>query len=310
MATIIKLILSVLLVLSCSACKSEVEPNIDYQEDTYRHLVLEGKEYKYNSHLVNFLVIGTDTSNDDIGQSDFIGLLSFDRENEEINFLMLSRNAYVPIKVFDVSGEFIDWSNNHLALSYAYGKDAKSASYLTSDAVSRLLNDIPIRYITSFNLNGIEDIHDVVGTLDVVIPDDSLVFSNPSWTKGTTITLTSDNVESFVRTRDIKEDFTNVNRMLRQKTYLLAYVDTVKTLLNEDFDKHALKLEKVLSNSFTNFDLSEVEAFADMLMTYKWNTDSFYELPGNEEVGSFHDRFIVDEEALIYLVRDLFYIEK
>ena len=80
--------------------------------------------------------------------------------------------------------------------------------------------------------------------------------------------------------------------------------------LNEDFDKHALKLEKVLSNSFTNFDLSEVEAFADMLMTYKWNTDSFYELPGNEEVGSFHDRFIVDEEALIYLVRDLFYIEK
>ena len=113
-----------------------------------------------------------------------------------------------------------------------------------------------------------------------------------------------------MRIRDVSEDFTNVNRMARQKTYLLAYVNKLKEILASDFNGAAGKLEGVLAESFTNFDLSEVEAFANMLMTYQWDENSFYELPGVEEKGMFHDKFIVDEDALLRLIADLFYIEK
>lgn len=310
MATIIKLLLCLGMVLGLTGCSHEAFDDVEIEQNTYRRMELNGKKYKYNTHLVNFLIVGTDTKDETIGQSDFIGLLIFDRQNEKISFLTLSRNAYVPIKLYDAEGKFMDWSENFLALSYSYGDDVKSGTYLTADAVSRLLNDIPMTYVAQLNLNGIVQIHDVVKTLDVVVPDDSLVYSNPKWTAGTKVTLTTKNVEQFVRLRDVSEDFTNVNRMVRQKTYLLAYVNQVKKLLNEDFNSTAGALEEVLEASFTNFDIREVEAFADMLMTYTWDEQSFYELPGNEEKGLFHDKFIVDYDALKQLLCDLFYVEK
>ncbi len=311
MATIIKFLLCLGLLFSFTGCSEPViEDDYDAEQSTYRRMELNGKKYKYNTHLVNFLIVGTDTSDDSMGQSDFIGLLIFDRQNEEISFLTLSRNAYVPIKTYDAAGKFIDWSSNFLALSFSYGSDVKSGTYLTADAVSKLLNDIPMSYVAQLNLNGIVQIHDVVDTLEVVIPDGSLEYVDSSWSEGKTVLLTNENVEQFVRFRDISEDFTNVNRMARQKTYLLAYVDQVKELLNADFSSTAAELEDVLGSSFTNFDLSEVEAFAQMLMTYKWDEGSFYELPGTEEKGTFHDRFVVDKEALKALICDLFYLEK
>lgn len=310
MATIIKILLSFTLLLGLSACQKDNTVDTTIDQDTYRRLELDGVKYKFNSHLVSFLIIGTDTDDENVGHSDFMGLLIFDRENKEVDFLALSRNAYVPIKTYDANGEFLDWSSNFLTLSYSYGSDVKSASYLTADAVSRLLNDIPMTYIASFDLDGIQAVHEVVETLTVTVPDNSLEFKYPKWTEGKEIELTVDNVEEFVRIRDVSEDFTNVNRMTRQKTYLLAYVNKLKEILATDFNGAAGKLEGVLAESFTNFDLSEVEAFANMLMTYQWDENSFYELPGVEEKGMFHDKFIVDEDALLRLIADLFYIEK
>lgn len=310
MATIIKILLSFSLLLGLSACQKDNTVDTAIDQDTYRRLELDGVKYKFNSHLVSFLIIGTDTDDENVGHSDFMGLLIFDRENKEVDFLSLSRNAYVPIKTYDANGQFLDWSSNFLTLSYSYGDDVKSASYLTADAVSRLLNDIPMTYVASFDLDGIQAVHEVVETLTVTVPDNSLEFKYPQWTEGKEIELTVDNVEEFVRIRDVSEDFTNVNRMARQKTYLLAYVNKLKEILASDFNGAAGKLEGVLAESFTNFDLSEVEAFANMLMTYQWDENSFYELPGVEEKGMFHDKFIVDEDALLRLIADLFYIEK
>ena len=310
MATIIKILLSFSLLLGLSACQKDNTVDTTIDQNTYRRLELDGVKYKFNSHLVSFLIIGTDTDDENVGHSDFMGLLIFDRENKEVDFLSLSRNAYVPIKTYDANGQFLDWSSNFLTLSYSYGDDVKSASYLTADAVSRLLNDIPMTYVASFDLDGIQAVHEVVETLTVTVPDNSLEFKYPQWTEGKEIELTVDNVEEFVRIRDVSEDFTNVNRMARQKTYLLAYVNKLKEILASDFNGAAGKLEGVLAESFTNFDLSEVEAFANMLMTYQWDENSFYELPGVEEKGMFHDKFIVDDDALLRLIADLFYIEK
>ena len=309
MATIIKWLLTISILFSIVGCSNK-EFVEETPQDTYRRIEYNGVRYKYNSHLVNFLILGTDTKDDEtIGQTDFIGLLVFDRQNEDISFFALSRDAYVPIKTYSATGDFIDWSSNHLALAYSFGSDRKDASYLSADAVSRLLNDIPMTYVASFDLDSIYNIHDVVGTLDVVIPDDSLEFINPKWTKGKTLTLTRDNVESFVRTRDITENFTNTNRMARQKTYLMAFSEKLKGLLTDNFTETTLSLEDAMGECFTNFDLSEIEAFTRMMMEYKFNDDSFYSLPGEDALGSLHDRFIVDEEELLRIIVELFYVE-
>ena len=308
MATIIKLLLSICIVFSLTGCNKQPVFE-EVEQDTYRRIEYNGVSYKYNSHIINFLVMGTDVNDESVGQADFIGLLVFDRENEKISFFSLSRDAYVPIKTYAVTGEFIDWSYNHLALSYSFGEDRKEASYLCADAVSNLLNDIPIGYVASFDLNGIENIHSVVETVDVIVPDDSLEFINSSWREGKKVTLTSDNVELFVRSRDVKEDFTNSYRMNRQKTYLMAFSEKLKDCLTNDFTNTTLKMEDALGDSFTNFDLSEIQAFTKMMMNYQFDNESFYSLPGEDIKGSLHDRFSVDEDALLQLIIELFYVE-
>lgn len=309
MDTIIKYLFSLLLIVGLVGCSNN-QSHFEVEEESYRWMEWENEEYKYNSHLVNFLIIGTDTYDNQVGQSDFIGLLIFDRENEEIEFLSLSRNAYVPIKTYDAQGNFLDWSRNYLALSYAYGQDSKSGCYLTSDAVSRLLNDIPITYFASFSLDGISTIHQVVEPLEVIIPDDSLTFYDESLKMGEKLVLTSDNVETFVRMRDTSTNFTNTNRMQRQKTYLTAYVEKLSESLVNDFNGTASKLETVLEGCTTNFDLTEVESFANMLLSYNWDENSFYQLPGEEEKGLNHDKFIVDEDSLTSMIVDLFYAKR
>ena len=52
------------------------------------------------------------------------------------------------------------------------------------------------------DLSILPELQNVVGELQVTVPNDSLVEVDPTWTKGSVVTLNADNVESFVRTRD------------------------------------------------------------------------------------------------------------
>ena len=308
---LLKMLLSAATCLSLCACTPNIiKPNdsqtSSLQEDEdYHTYTVDGKEYSYNSHLMNFLITGVDTRDGDGGQSDFILLLSFDRENSQYRILQLDRSAYVDIKIYDLEHNFLGWDKSYLALSYAYGTSTKQSTLYTKDAVSRLLHNIPITYYMTIALDDLSLIQDVVGPMQVEVKDDLLAEVNPEWTKGSIVTVDASNVEEFIRHRNTDISGSNEIRMERQKEYLNTYLDALKTLITSDFDKALDRVSDVADRVYTNVELTEISDILDMVIDYTF--DDIYQLPGEVVQGSFRTQFNVDEEKLPQLIVDLYY---
>ncbi len=289
---------------------SKENPNIvQTKEADYHTISYEGEDYKYNTSIVSILVLGTDSSKEDEqGQADTIQLMLLNRETESIQVIALSRDIMTEIRMFDVARNDLGWNREHLALAYAYGDTKATGCILTNQAVSKLLYNVPINFYGAMNINALSEVHNVVGELTVTVPNDSLESVNESWTKGATVTLTKDNVEQFLRPRNTSEKFSNNDRMQRHEAYLTAYFDKIREMLQNDFDKTLEKLYYASRSMTTNITLKDIQVFAQMALTYKFNPETdYYILEGDNVSGEFHDEFEVDQEYLKSLVVQLFY---
>lgn len=289
------------------------KPVVRDHEDSYdyRMIKVDNKEYVYNSDLIGILLLGIDSSDSkSLGQSDFINVMLLDRGSKTMKFLSISRDTMTPIQLFDASGNDLGWDKQHLALAYAYGKDPENGSMLSSAAVSKLLNDIPIVNFVTTDISSIADFQDIVGNLTVTIPDDSLSYLNIGWDKGMEVTLNKGNAEKFLRSRNTKVSFTNESRRVRQKVYMQAYVDKLKKMLSDDFSATVKKLASAYSKVTTNLSINDLDAYAEMLMRYSLDEDSFSNLKGEEKQGAFHDEYQIDENAKDALILQLFYKER
>lgn len=280
-------------------------------EQGYKSVEVDGKSYLYNSDIVGILLLGVDSSDSsNLGQSDFVSMLLMDRKEKQMKILSISRDTMTPIHLYDASGNDLGWEKQHLALAYAYGNNKEHASLLSCEAVSKLLNDIPVVNFVSTDVSSIADFQDVVGELEVVMPNDSLSYLQIGWDQGAKITLNKENAETFVRSRDTKESFSNEKRRERQKVYMDAYITKLKEMLSTNYSATLNKLTSVYGKVTSNLSLDELDAYAQMIMTYSMSENSFYNLPGLEKQGEFHDEYQIDELAKDKMILQLFYKER
>ena len=98
--------------------------------------------------------------------------------------------------------------------------------------------------------------------------------------------------------------------MLFRSIYVNAYLNQLKTMLEEHFDQTVNQMSNLADQLVTNISLDELSAFSEMLMTYSFSEDRYHVVKGTDQTGMFHDEYIVDEDALKALLLDLFYVEK
>lgn len=282
------------------------------QEEDYHHIKVSGKKYKYKTTIINILFLGIDTtSTEDIGQSDSIGLVVLNREDKNIKIIPISRDTMCDIKVYDANHNFAGWKVSHLNLQYAFGTDPKNGSFMSCQAVSRIFHNIPVNQFVSMDMSKLSDIQGIVGDLEVVVPNNSMVEYNPEWYEGAIITINCDNVEKFIRSRDIEIDYSNRDRMERQKAYLNAYFKKINELLSNDFDSTVKNIYNVLKTMTTNITFEDAQSYAEMFMTYSFDSNSdFITIKGEDKVGLLHDEFYVDDESLQDLILNIFYKEE
>ncbi len=290
--------------------ETKVSATTEEQHD-YHQVEVNGKSYEYNSSLVGILLLGVDSSDTkNLGQADFISLLLMDREKETMKLLSISRDTMTQIQLKDASGNDLGWDTQHLALSYAYGSSEENGSMLTMSAVSKLLNDIPVINFVTADVSTIASFQNIVGNLNVVVPDDSLSYLNMGWDEGKEITLTADTAEKFLRSRNTNVAYSSEMRRMRQKAYMDAYIKKLKSMLTADFQTTVKKMASVYDQVTTNLSLNELDAYAEMVMTYDFDTNGFYNLTGKEKQGDFHDEYWIDESAKNDLILRLFYKER
>ncbi len=307
--TIIPLLICIGVGIFLIVTKEKPNAHNDIEENDYHKIIYNDNEYKYNTSIISILLLGIDTTDDSKqGQADTIQLLLLNRETETIQVIALSRDIMTEIRMFDISRNDLGWNRQHLALAYSYGDTKATGCILMNQAVSRLLYNIPINYYGAIDLTMLSQIHNVVGELDVIVPNDSLVDIDESWQKGTTVTLTNTNVEKFLRKRDIAQKFSNNDRMERHEAYLTAYFEKIKEMLQNDFDKTLEKLYDASKSMTTNITLKDIQVFAEMALTYQFDPENdYYILEGENVSGAFHDEFEVDQDYLKSLVVELFY---
>lgn len=275
-------------------------------------ITYNGQKYVPNDHLSNYLFIGVDNSaslSDSMvtrpgnsGQADAIYLVSYDRVKKTRKTFAIPRDSMTEIEVFSLDGESLGTSKDHLSLQYAYGDGKAKSCRLMETAVSKLLLGQKIRGYTAINLESIPHLTELVGYVDVTVPDDSLTSVDPSWTKGTTIRLTPDNTEKFVRYRDTRVSQSALTRMNRQIAFISAFADRVEALQKEDSSTVS-----DIYGGLKNYMVTDMDADDFLNLEKAGSAGEITTIPGEGKTGDGFDEYEVDQDKLYDLIVRNFY---
>lgn len=85
--------------------------------------------------------------------------------------IAISRDTMTEIATYDVKGNYIGDSVNHLGLAYAFGNGKDTSCEYMVHAVSKLFYGIPINGYAAFNMETISKLNDAVGGVTVTVPE-------------------------------------------------------------------------------------------------------------------------------------------
>ena len=275
-------------------------------------IVYDGKTYVYNDHLTNYLLLGVDTDGSiqepkepgSAGQSDSIFLISYDRVKETTVGLAIPRDTITQIEKFTPGGESLGFYSDHLNLQYAYGDGKRKSCELTSAAVSRLLSGLPIGGYAAINLDSIPRLTQLLGGVEVTVPDDSLSGKNPDFVKGNKVVLDETNTETFVRSRDRQIEQSAITRMNHQKVFLEAFASKLAQEQKKDASTVTRLFETMKTEMVTNMSNDQ---FVDIAVAER--SGGIQTIPGETGHEEVYDVYRVDDAALYKMVLELFYTQ-
>lgn len=282
----------------------------------YKKVEYEGETYTFNPRIDTFLYIGVDSTEgldegneDDAGQADTVVLFVMNKDSKVLTVIFLSRDTMTDVGTYDVRGNYLGTVVQHLGYAYTFGYGGTTSCKNTVEAVSNLLNGIPIEEYVATDVGSIAAINDIVGGVTVTVPNSDLEEVDEEFKEGSQVTLTAENVETFVRYRDVNIDFTNEGRIERQKAYVNAYLPELEQALEDDLSglwDRFLEFEDTVITSITK---SEYTSIANNFATMNLDEIVFYSPEGENVVGETHDEFYVDEDALLEKILEIFYIK-
>ena len=272
-----------------------------------------GKKYRYNSHLSNYLLLGIDTEGEIAqeketlsgGQSDAIFLVAYDRKEETAQILAIPRDTMTTIYIYNIDGTYVTHQTDHLTLQYAYGDGREMSCKITRDAVSNLLYGVPIIGYTAINLDSIPLLVDTVGGVTLTVPDDSMEEVSPDYKKGAEITLTSETAENYIRYRDTHAHHQALVRTERQKSFINAFADRILELQAQDPHTVTDIYETIKPHMVTNMSN---DIFLDLAGAKR--VGEIRTIPGEGVATDLFDEYHVDDKALYEMILDVFYIEE
>lgn len=275
-------------------------------------ITYNGSRYAPNKDLSTLLILGIDdpvlTESDTVrnqSQADFLLLAVFDPAAHSCKMIQINRDSMCEIPLIGDDGKNIGSVKEQIALSHTYGKSQAQCCENTVKAVSGLLYGIPIDNYFAITMDGIPILNDLVGGVAVTIEDD---FSGVDDTlvKGETVTLTSENVEHYVRARfSMKDDATNIARMRRQRTYMSALFQKLGEANRKDSDFFLRAYDAISGSLVSDCSVDQMSDYADLLSDY--DLSAILTPEGESVQGETYMEFYPDEAALQQLVIETFY---
>ncbi|MBC1475854.1 hypothetical protein HB852_14655 [Listeria grandensis] len=189
------------------------------------------------------LILGIDQREGDVGRSDTTMVATVNGTTNKAQILSIPRDTRTEIIGHD--------STNKINAAYAYG-----GVKMAEDTVTNFLNGIPINYYIKINMEGLKDLVDAVGGVEVY-NDMDISLKGKEFKKGN-IKLNGADALVYVRIRktDPRGDF---GRQMRQQEVIQAVVEkvaTTQTLWN--FDEILSAVGKNMQTDLTMTDITRI----------------------------------------------------
>lgn len=271
-------------------------------------LTFNDELYISNDSIDTYLVIGTDSGGEDLGEmysgelADFLTLLLVDNTTEKFAFIQIDRNTMVDMTVPDESGAADALETMQLCISHWYGKDEDERNEYTADAVSTVFGGLDIYNWYSIEMTDIGAINHALGGVAVDINED-LTSIDPAFTKGSTVLLTDKQAEEFVRARMGVGEGTNKERMSRQTQYMQKAYNLVFDQVRENPEYINDIYDQLQGRIHSGESESNFSKMTNQIMTYE--SCGILQIDGkvknNDTMGDgiIHEEFYADEDSIL-----------
>lgn len=273
---------------------------------------VDGVSYRKRRNVTSILLMGIDQESGTVagsyrngGQADFLRLVVIDGAADQVTQLAIDRDTMTPITILGVLGNRSGMRTTQICLAHSFGNGGASSCELTVEAVENLLLGAEIDYYAAMSLDGIAALNDWAGGVTVTLEDDFTAL-DPSMTEGSTLKLTGEQAQIYVRGRRNVGEGTNRARMERQERYISLVMEQAQERLKKSKDE-AEALYDALEPYLTT-DMSR-----GRLVNLLWSSRGYTWMPVMEPQGVYEigaDGFMefhVQEQSVQQLVLDLFY---
>ena len=206
-------------------------------------VTIGGEKYREKPAITTLLICGidkpeatenvTEDSYRDGGQADFLLLIAIDHTDKKIHQLQLERDTMAEIDILGIFGNEVGTRTEQLCLAHSFGATPEDNAKYTIRAVERLLDGIEIDGYYMIDYTAIPALNDALGGVTVKIEFD-MENLNPTWTKGSKVTLHGKEAETFVRARMSVGSGTNQERMVRQNEFMRNAITKMKQRIADD----------------------------------------------------------------------------
>lgn len=292
-------------------------PDSAIHELDYHSLEYNQKKYVYNQKITTVLYAGVDSDTELITynrytiapRADTIELVILDNYHKVIKILAISRDTITEVERYTMNGNSRGTYDTQIGYAYTYGDGGKVSCTNLVQSVSELLGGIPIQEYVITNNASMPALNTMVGNVSVTVPTDDMVMVFPEFYEGARITLNDENVETFVRWRDIAIPFSNNSRMKRQQAFASGFLQKFKQKISEDPEGVWKEIESMSPYIQTSITKSQYLKFADRINNLTFSEADYYYLVGEDIQGVQYDEVHLDKETLLKTILDLFYIE-
>ena len=291
---------------------ADTGPGNDHREAAeLKELTYKGRSYRQKPDVESYLFLGIDVMGPAVGTESYIAggqadtqmLLVLDNEAQTWQLLQINRDSMVNVPVISMMGTVPYTLVQQIALAHAYGNGREQSCENNVLAVSMMLDDQPIDGYFSLNMGGIGILVDLIGGVTLTVTSDFSAI-DPSLVQGQTITLTGEQAFEYVRTRKDVDDQTNVARMARQRQFLAAFEEKVRSM---DPDFAVTAYQELSEYVITDIASGTAVNIADRLQSYE--KLPILTIDGENVTEDGYWAYYLDEDSLQETILQLFYNE-
>lgn len=309
-----------------AGAKTDVDIGEEAEALKENQILFREKVYELNEDIITILVMGIDDETytevggtswleeeDNYyngGQADALFLIVLDEKDKKAEVVSIPRNAMVDVDVWDAEGNYEGVFTKQVCLQHGYGDGGVESCKRQVKTVSRMLHNIPIDSYVAISMDGIPELNDAVGGVEVEVLDDIIYPEyDMNLHQGETVTLQGEKAYWYLRLRNENVFNSSEMRLQRQKQYLTNFMAKAKNRSASDI-RVALDLYQIAQNYMvTDIDISSFTYLATELLGYSFDVADLYSIEGEVVQGNKFEEFYMDDEALQELMVHIFYEE-